>query len=223
MRKLSGVRTRRSAWRLANCEQYVDRYAMKMRPGKLLSVRGAVSGKETSLELINDILDLSKIEAGQLEANLEEVDLRKTVDVCLRMTQDQAVEAGLAVGFKSVDDVPVIRSNARMLRQVILNLLSNAIKFTPGGGQINLGIELDEATGSVALLVKDTGIGIAQADIARVMRPFEQVESAQSELHRGTGLGLPMAKSLRNLSTTLRHRRFLFTDSFLLLWKWRVG
>ena len=115
------------------------------------------------------------------------------------MTQDQAVEAGLAVGFKSVDDVPVIRSNARMLRQVILNLLSNAIKFTPGGGQIDLGIELDEATGSVALLVKDTGIGIAQADIARVMRPFEQVESAQSELHRGTGLGLPMAKSLVEL------------------------
>jgi len=151
------------------------------------------------LELINDILDLSKIEAGQLEANLEEVDLRKTVNVCLRMTKDQADEAGLSLKFSTIEDVPVVRSNARMLRQIILNLLSNAIKFTPNGGQIDIDIGLDEVTGNVALLVKDTGIGIAQPDIARVMRPFEQVESAQGELHRGTGLGLPMAKSLVEL------------------------
>ena len=151
------------------------------------------------LELINDILDLSKIEAGQLEANLEEVDLGKTVDVCLRMTKDQASEAGLSLELNAIENVPVVRSNARMLRQIILNLLSNAIKFTPNGGQINIEIGVDKATGSVALLVKDTGIGIAQADIARVMQPFEQVESAQGELHRGTGLGLPMAKSLVEL------------------------
>ena len=150
-------------------------------------------------ELINDILDLSKIEAGQLEANLEEVDLRKTVDICLRMMKDQASEAGLAIELEAIEDVPVIRSNARMLRQIILNLMSNAIKFTPNGGRIDIEIDTDEATGSVALFVKDTGIGIAQSDIARVMRPFEQVESAQGDMNRGTGLGLPMAKSLVEL------------------------
>ncbi|MDD9904337.1 MAG: HAMP domain-containing sensor histidine kinase, partial [Rhodospirillaceae bacterium] len=151
------------------------------------------------LELINDILDLSKIEAGQLEANLEEVDLRKTVDICLRMMTDQASEAGLTIELDAIEDVPAIRSNARMLRQIILNLMSNAIKFTPNGGRVDVEIGFDDATGSIALFVKDTGIGIAQADIARVMRPFEQVESAQGDLNRGTGLGLPMAKSLVEL------------------------
>jgi two-component system cell cycle sensor histidine kinase PleC len=151
------------------------------------------------LELINDILDLSKIEAGQLEASLEDVDLRKTVDVCLRMVKDQAAEAGLRVELEAIEDVPVIRSNARMLRQIILNLLSNAIKFTPREGQISVNISESEQAGEVSLLFKDTGIGIAQADIVRVMRPFEQVESAQGDVYRGTGLGLPMAKSLVEL------------------------
>lgn len=151
------------------------------------------------LELINDILDLSKIEAGQLEANLEEVDLRKTVDICLRMMTDQASEAGLTIELDAIEDVPAIRSNARMLRQIILNLMSNAIKFTPNGGRVDVEIGFDDATGSIALFVKDTGTGVAQADIARVMRQFEQVESAKGDLNRGTGLGLPMAKSLVEL------------------------
>ena len=151
------------------------------------------------LALINYILDLSKIEAGQLEANLEEVDLRKTVDICLRMMTDQASEAGLTIELDAIEDVPAILSNARMLRQIILNLMSNAIKFTPNGGRVDVEISFDGATGSIALLVKDTGIGIAQADIARVIPPFEQVESVQGDLNRGTGLGLPIAKSIVEL------------------------
>ncbi len=151
------------------------------------------------LELINDILDLSKIEAGQLEASLEDVDLRKTVDVCLRMVNDQATEAGLKIALNADDDIPAIRSNARMLRQIILNLLSNAIKFTPREGRVGVEIKLDVESRVVSLIFEDTGIGIARSDIARVMQPFEQVESAQGSLNRGTGLGLPMAKSLVEL------------------------
>ncbi|NKB56518.1 MAG: hypothetical protein GKS00_09295 [Alphaproteobacteria bacterium] len=151
------------------------------------------------LELINDILDLSKIEAGQLEANLEDVDLGKTMEVCLRMVKDQASESGLTMDLNAIEELPPIRSNARMLRQIILNLLSNAIKFTPSEGRITVDIALDDATRSVAVQVKDTGIGIAENDISRVMRPFEQVESAQGNVHRGTGLGLPMTKSLVEL------------------------
>jgi len=99
------------------------------------------------LELINDILDLSKIEAGQLEANLEEVDLRKTVDICLRMMTDQASEAGLTIELDAIEDVPAIRSNARMLRQIILNLMSNVIKFTPNGERVDVESSFDDATG----------------------------------------------------------------------------
>jgi two-component system cell cycle sensor histidine kinase PleC len=151
------------------------------------------------LELINDILDLSKIEAGQLEANLEDVDLGRTLDVCLRMVKDQAAEAGLTVELNAADGLPIIRSNARMLRQIILNLLSNAIKFTPKDGRIEVDVGQDSAADMLSLQVRDTGIGIAAADIERVMRPFEQVESAQGDSRRGTGLGLPMAKSLVEL------------------------
>lgn len=151
------------------------------------------------LELINDILDLSKIEAGQLEANLEDVDLGKTLEACLRMVSDQATESGLTVELETQDDIPVVRSNARMLRQIVLNLLSNAVKFTSKGGRIDVDVSRDDAAGTVVLQVRDSGIGIARSDIDRVMRPFEQVESAQGEGRRGTGLGLPMARSLAEL------------------------
>ena len=115
------------------------------------------------------------------------------------MVKDQASEGGITVELKGVEGLPLIRLNARMLRQIILNLLSNAIKFTPKGGGIKIDMRLDEPLRSVSLRVKDTGIGIAPADINKVMRPFEQVESVQGSVHRGTGLGLPMAKFLVEL------------------------
>ena len=151
------------------------------------------------LELINDILDLSKIESGQLEFVEDAVDLRDTAEVCMRMVADQATEAGLKTELDIAGDLPQIHANTRMIRQILLNLLSNAIKFTPSGGKINLNLVREADSKDIILSVEDNGIGIDQKDIARVMRPFEQVESAQDSSHRGTGLGLPMAKSLVEL------------------------
>lgn len=151
------------------------------------------------LELINDILDLSKIESGQLEFVEDAVDLRDTAEVCMRMVADQATEAGLKTELDIAGDLPQIHANTRMIRQILLNLLSNAIKFTPSGGKINLNLVREADSKDIILSVEDNGICIDQKDIARVMRPFEQVESAQDSSHRGTGLGLPMAKSLVEL------------------------
>ncbi|MEX2614795.1 MAG: HAMP domain-containing sensor histidine kinase [Alphaproteobacteria bacterium] len=152
------------------------------------------------LELINDILDLSKIESGQLEFVEDVVDLRDSVEVCMRMIADQAEEAGLKTSLDIAADIPNMRANTRMIRQILLNLLSNAVKFTPSGGEIGISLFREDRTGDIMVVVKDNGIGIAQRNIARVMRPFEQVEgTARDTTHRGTGLGLPMAKSLVEL------------------------
>jgi two-component system cell cycle sensor histidine kinase PleC len=151
------------------------------------------------LELINDILDLSKIESGQLEFVEDVVDLHETAEVCMRMVNDQASEAGLKTHLNVDSDLPNIRANTRMIRQILLNLLSNAIKFTPSGGSVDLSMEREESSGDIMIVVADNGIGIAPKDMGRVMRPFEQVESAQDTTRRGTGLGLPMAKSLVEL------------------------
>lgn len=152
------------------------------------------------LELINDILDLSKIESGQLEFVEELVDLRDTVEVCMRMVADQAEEAGLKTSVDIAADMPNMRANTRMIRQILLNLLLNAVKFTPAGGEISVSLFREDGSGDIMIVVKDNGIGIAQRNIARVMRPFEQVEgTARDVTQRGTGLGLPMAKSLVEL------------------------
>ena len=152
------------------------------------------------LELINDILDLSKIESGQLEFVEDIVDLRDTVEVCMRMIADQAEEAGLKTKLNIAADIPNMRANTRMVRQILLNLLSNAVKFTPSGGEIGVSLFREDRTGDIMVVVKDNGLGIAQRNIARVMRPFEQVEgTVRDTTHRGTGLGLPMAKSLVEL------------------------
>jgi signal transduction histidine kinase len=151
------------------------------------------------LELTDDILDLAKIEAGRLEVNLERVDLRDIAESCLQMVKPQAHEARLTVELNVVGNIPPARADARRLRQIILNLLSNAIKFTQGGEGIRVDIVRDDAANRVSLRVADTGVGIAHADIARVMRPFERVENTLGKARPGTGLGLPLTKSLVEL------------------------
>ncbi len=149
------------------------------------------------LALINDILDMSKIEAGKLNLKFEPVDLAEVADDAVRLVRNRAETAGLELQM-DFPNLPEIEADYRAIKQVLLNLLSNAVKFTPRGGVITVRAESrSDALGDrVRIAVTDTGIGIAKEDLARLARPFEQVESQHSKTRQGTGLGLALTKSL---------------------------
>ena len=150
------------------------------------------------LQIINDILDLSKVEAGQLRLREEIVDVRQAIESSLQIVAERALSAGLVL-TKSIDrDLPLLRADKKMIKQILLNLLSNAIKFTPSGGRVKV-IARSEPRGALALAVEDTGIGIASSDLPKAMMPFGQVDSALSRKFPGTGLGLPLTKSFVEL------------------------
>jgi two-component system cell cycle sensor histidine kinase PleC len=145
------------------------------------------------LALINDILDMSKIEAGKLKLSPEALAPDELAEQCARLMRGKAKEAGLDLVLEA-DDLPTIEADPRAIKQVLLNLLSNAVKFTPEGGQVLLrGVKAGDG---VDFQVKDSGIGISKDDLPRLGRPFEQIESQQSKSHQGSGLGLALSKSL---------------------------
>ncbi len=149
------------------------------------------------LSLINDILDMAKIEAGKLTLHYERVSLKEVVDDAARLMRGKIQEAGLNL-VVDAPDLPDVDADHRGLKQVILNLVSNAVKFTPEGGDIVIALsQLDDDRVRVA--VTDTGIGIASEDLERLARPFEQVEGQHSKTTQGTGLGLALTKSLVEL------------------------
>jgi signal transduction histidine kinase len=150
------------------------------------------------LEIINDILDLSKAEAGKLELSEEIFDLRQTIRSVEKLTGSQAQGAGLCTAFRFPKDLPLLRADERKTKQVLINLIGNAVKFTPRGGVIEVAGRLDRQAG-LAITVADTGIGIAPEDLQRVLEPFGQVDSSLSRLHQGTGLGLPLVKAIMGL------------------------
>ncbi|WP_395649518.1 ATP-binding protein [Brevundimonas sp.] len=146
------------------------------------------------LSLINDILDMAKIEAGKMTLHYEKVSLKEVCEDALRLMRGKAEEAGLTLVLDA-PELPDIDADQRGMKQVMLNLISNAIKFTPEGGSVTVSVrEIDRGRQKVA--VADTGIGIAPEDLGRLARPFEQVEGQHSKTTQGTGLGLALTKSL---------------------------
>ena len=150
------------------------------------------------LSLINDILDISKIEAGRVDLCEEDAELAHVVQACLRLIGQRARDAGLAILDQVSSDLPRVCVDLRLFKQVLLNLLSNAIKFTPEGGSITLDAGGD-TDGGLWFSVQDTGIGIARQHHELVFEPFEQVENIWSRRYSGTGLGLPIAKKIIEL------------------------
>ena len=150
------------------------------------------------LEVINDILDLSKAEAGRLELREEAVDMARALDTCVRLVLDRALAAEVEVKLEVAPGLPHLRADEHMVIQIVLNLLSNALKFTPGGGEVRLRAELDEG-GGMELVVADTGIGIAAEDLELALTPFGQVDGSLSRQHQGTGLGLSLTNTLVEL------------------------
>jgi signal transduction histidine kinase len=149
------------------------------------------------LALINEILDLSKLEAGQLKLREENVDLRALVEDCLSLVEMQAQRTKLRLSASLDDAAQLVRADEKRLRQILINLLSNAVKFTPEGGEVRVSSVLTRE--GLAIAVSDTGIGIAPGDIPKAMMPFGQVDSTISRQHEGTGLGLPLSKHLAEL------------------------
>jgi signal transduction histidine kinase len=151
------------------------------------------------LEIITDILDLSKIETGKIALHEEEVDVPETVRACLKLIRERARSAGvdLVADFES-ETYPMLIADRRILKQTLVNLLSNAVKFTPQGGRVTVRAHCDPATG-YALSIADTGIGIAPADIPKALSRFAQIDARLDRRFEGTGLGLPLSKAFAEL------------------------
>ncbi len=146
------------------------------------------------LELVSDILDLSKIEAGEFHVDDEWVSVPEAIDDAINYVLPQARDKELTVDVEISPDLPAIRSNNRVLQQLLLNLLSNAIKFTPQKGLVLVRAKTEQ--GGFRLTVQDDGVGIAASELERVTEPFSQTASARSSEERGSGLGLAIVKSM---------------------------
>ena len=158
--------------------------------------RDILSSGQHLLALINDILDMSKIEAGKMNLRFEPCSLEEVAEDALRLVRNRAESAGLTLVLDFVE-LPDVEADYRAVKQVLLNLLSNAIKFTPRGGRVTVRAERrDDPLGErVRISVIDTGIGISAEDLERLARPFEQVETQHAKTQQGTGLGLALTKA----------------------------
>jgi len=148
------------------------------------------------LSLINDVLDLSKVEAGQVELKVAGFSLREALERGVVMVRERATKDGVRVALAAVPTVDVVTGDERRIRQVIFNLLSNAVKFTPAGGVVS--VTATHVDGEVRVAVADTGPGIAAEDCERIFDKFQQTD-AGIEQREGTGLGLALSKRLVEL------------------------
>jgi two-component system cell cycle sensor histidine kinase PleC len=149
------------------------------------------------LAVINDVLDLSKSEAGKMVLAARETDMRDVLKDCITMIREQCAEAGLTLSVTGIDHALPMTGDAAKLRQIFLNLLSNAIKFTEKGGRISL--DACSTADSIAVTVADTGIGMDPEDVEIAFQPFSQVDNRLERRYEGTGLGLPLTKALVDL------------------------
>ncbi len=147
------------------------------------------------LEIISDILDISKIESGHFELDLEQASVPDLVGACVSLVEARIVGKNQVLQLRLAPELPEIRADVTRLKQVIINLLSNAHKFTPEGGRIVLAATAS-ANDTVTIAIQDTGIGMSGEQIAVALTPFGQIRSGHTRAHEGTGLGLPIAKAL---------------------------
>jgi len=157
-------------------------------------IRSIRTAGEHLRDIISDVLDLSKIEAGKLELNLEPVCLPRALEAHVRLMTDTARLRGIDLRVDLPDSLPLVRADALRLRQIVLNLLSNALKFTPSGGSVRLGAM--PVPDGVAIAVSDTGVGMTAAEIELALEPFRQVDMSPTRRHEGTGLGLTLCRAL---------------------------
>jgi signal transduction histidine kinase len=164
---------------------------------QLVYVQDVLEAGRHLLSLINDILDLAKVEAGRMELDVSDFSLRATLESGLTMQAGRATRDGVALGLTLKPDEIAVRADERKLRQVVFNLLSNAVKFTPEGGRVDVSATMSD--GVVEVAVSDTGPGIAPEDQGLIFEEFHQARGEAGPAHEGTGLGLPLARKLIEL------------------------
>ena len=157
-------------------------------------VRDIQDSGDHLLRLINNILDVTKIEAGKMEARLEEVDIERAIQEAVSMLRPQAAAKELNLSVDSGEDLTAAMLDQGMLRQLLVNLLSNAVKFTSAGGEVKVTARREDK--DLIVQVEDTGIGIAAADLERIFDEFYQVDGSYSRNYEGTGLGLSLARRM---------------------------
>ena len=152
------------------------------------------------LEIINEVLDMSKIEAGKVELDEQEIDMAGLIDSVVRIMANRAFSSGLEIKQLVSPELPVLYADPRLVRQILINLITNAIKYSEKSGLIEVGASLDSATGQMLLVVQDHGIGIPKDRIKEAMLPFGQIhDPTRSNTQQGTGLGLPLTKAMAEL------------------------
>ncbi|PZU88516.1 MAG: PAS domain-containing sensor histidine kinase [Shinella sp.] len=147
------------------------------------------------LDIVNDLLDISKIEAGEMDLDFTAVGLNETISAAVAIVQPQANSQRVIIRTALSQSVPNVVADLRSIKQIVLNILANAIRFTPSGGQIIVSTAY-EANGSVALRIRDTGIGMTRSELEQAMKPFRQVSAGARNRGDGTGLGLPLTKAM---------------------------
>ncbi|MBO3758927.1 PAS domain S-box protein [Ciceribacter sp. L1K23] len=147
------------------------------------------------LDIVNDLLDISKIEAGEMDLDFTAVGLNETVSQAVAIVQPQANGQRVIIRTALSQAVPSVVADLRSIKQIVLNILANAIRFTPSGGQIIVSTAY-EANGSVVLRIRDTGIGMSRTELEQAMKPFRQVSPGARNRGDGTGLGLPLTKAM---------------------------
>ncbi|AWI56055.1 PAS domain S-box protein [Sinorhizobium fredii] len=147
------------------------------------------------LDIVNDLLDISKIEAGEMELDFSAVDLNDAVSEAVSLVQPQANSQRVIIRTSLSGSVPEVVADGRSIKQIALNILANAIRFTPSGGQIVVSTSY-ETNGSVILRIRDTGIGMTRNELDQAMKPFRQVTTGGRKRGEGTGLGLPLTKAM---------------------------
>ncbi|HNP71709.1 MAG TPA: response regulator, partial [Kouleothrix sp.] len=159
-------------------------------------LQGITESGQHLLGLINDILDLSKVEAGRLTLEHETLDIDMLCTASMRMVAQIAITKKISLNTSIDAAAELINADERRLKQILVNLLSNAVKFTPRGGKIGLEVRSDAERQQVRFTVWDTGIGISEEDLARLFQPFTQIDSRLNRAHDGTGLGLTLVRRL---------------------------
>ncbi len=150
------------------------------------------------LAVINDILDISKIQSGRYTLDNREIDIEGVIEVALGQLHAQATGANIEIDFDRISGLPPVRGDEAKLAQILINVVSNAIKFTAGEGRIVISAERTKP-GGVAVHVLDSGVGMSGEEIEIALRPFGQVDGSRSRWREGTGLGLPIARALTEL------------------------